>query len=147
MDLLTDNYKLGTKNYQKPWFKRPLFYIFVIVAVFIGYFSFKLGLVYNTVSVENQPWWKSVAGIVFDIGDNEVREDPNPMPSLEPNRFDVLILGIRGEEGKDVEDAGGLLTDTILVASFDKENKKTAMISIPRDLYINILVTEKMGNR
>jgi LCP family protein required for cell wall assembly len=147
MDLLTDNYKLGTKNYQKPWFKRPLFYIFVIVAVFIGYFSFKLGLVYNTVSVENQPWWKSVAGIVFDIGDNEVREDPNPMPSLEPNRFDVLILGIRGEEGQDVEDAGGLLTDTILVASFDKENKKTAMISIPRDLYINILVTAKNGKQ
>ena len=143
MDLLTDNYKLETKNYQRPWFKRPLVYIFVVVAVFIGYFSFKLGLVYNTISVENQPWWKNVAGIVFDIDSSEIKEDPNPMPQPEENRFDILVLGIRGEDGKDIEGAGGLLTDTILVASFDKESKKTAMISIPRDLYIDILVTAK----
>ncbi len=129
---------------KKPWFKKPLFYIFMIVAVFLGYFSFRLGLTYNSITVENRPWWKGVAGLVTKIGDNEIREDFNPMPEPEENRFDVLILGIRGEEA--VEE-GGLLTDTILIISLDKENKKTAMISIPRDLYIDLTMTAKNGKQ
>lgn len=128
---------------KKPWFKKPLVYIFILIAIFLGYFSFKLGLVYNSFIVENQPWWKNVAGLVFDFGGGgKVKDDPNPMPQPEEKRFDVLVLGIRGE--KDVEE-GGLLTDTILVASFDKDSKKTAMISIPRDLYIDVAITAKNG--
>ena len=88
-----------------------------------------------------------MAGLVMNMGNNEIREDPNPMPSPEEKRLDVLILGIRGEDGADVEDAGGLLTDTILVASFDKDTKKTAMISIPRDLYIDLAMAAKNGKQ
>lgn len=132
---------------KKPWFKRPLFYIFIIVVVFLGYFSFRLGLTYNSITVENQSWWKDVAGI-FNIGGGNVpKDDLNPMPSPEEKRLDVLILGIRGEDGKDVENAGGLLTDTILVASFDRDTKKVAMISIPRDLYIDLAMTAKNGKQ
>lgn len=128
---------------KKPWFKRPLVCVFILVAIFLGYFSFRLGLVYNSITVENQPWWKNVAGLVFNLdGEKKIKEDPNPMPQPEEKRLDVLVLGIRGE--KDVEE-GGLLTDTILVASFDKDSKKTAMISIPRDLYIDVMVTAKNG--
>ena len=82
---------------KKPWFKRPLFYIFIIVAIFLGYFSFRLGLTYNSITVENQPWWKDVAGTIFNIGGDAPKDDPNPMPSPEEKRLDVLILGIRGE--------------------------------------------------
>jgi LCP family protein required for cell wall assembly len=89
-----------------------------------------------------------VAGKIFNVGSNDApKEDLNPMPSPEEKRLDVLILGIRGEDGKDVEDAGGLLTDTILVASFDKDTKKAAMISIPRDLYIDVAMTAKNGKQ
>ncbi len=132
---------------KKPWFKRPLFYIFIIVAVFLGYFSFRLGLTYNSITVENQPWWKGVAGLVMNIGGNEIREDPNPMPEPEENRFDVLILGIRGGDQASIEEEGGLLTDTILLASFDKNTKKTAMISVPRDLYIDLTMAAKNGKQ
>lgn len=133
---------------KKPWFKRPLFYIFIAVAVFLGYFSFRLGLVYNSITVENEPLWKSVAGLVFNLGGEEkTKDDPNPMPEPEEKRLDVLILGIRGDKEEDVENAGGLLTDTILIASFDKDSKKTAMISIPRDLYIEVAMTAKNGKR
>ncbi len=89
-----------------------------------------------------------MAGKIFNIdGDITLKDDLNPMPSPEEKRLDVLILGIRGESNSDVEDAGGLLTDTILVASFDRDTKKTAMISIPRDLYIDLAMTAKNGKQ
>ena len=56
-----------------------------------------------------------------------------PMPKAEPDRFDLLILGMRGE-GQAAE--GGLLTDTIQILSIQRSTGKAAMISIPRDLYI-----------
>lgn len=44
-------------------------------------------------------------------------------------KLNVLILGIGGE-GHD----GAQLTDTILLASYDRERKKLGLVSIPRDL-------------
>ncbi len=45
----------------------------------------------------------------------------------------IVLLGMRGEEVA----GGGLLTDTIMVASFAQENKQViSLISIPRDLYV-----------
>ena len=132
---------------KKPWFKRPLVFVFIIVAAFVGYFSFKLGLVYTTISVENQPWWKGLTNVLDVVGGGKEVEDPNPLPSPEENRFDVLILGIRGEDQTSVEDAGGLLTDTILVATFDKESKEMALVSIPRDLYVDLVMTATNGKQ
>ncbi|MDP3792503.1 MAG: LCP family protein, partial [bacterium] len=56
----------------------------------------------------------------------------------ELNRFDVLIMGLRGEDDPDAKDGGPLLTDTIMVLSYDKITKKVSLISIPRDLYVKI---------
>ena len=52
----------------------------------------------------------------------------------EDNRLDVLILGIRGENDPE----GGLLADSIILASFNKDTGTSAMISIPRDLYVEM---------
>lgn len=52
----------------------------------------------------------------------------------EDHRVDTLIMGIRGANDPD----GGLLTDTIMLVSFNEETKKTAIISIPRDLYVKM---------
>lgn len=46
-------------------------------------------------------------------------------------RINILLLG-NGGEGHEAPD----LTDTILVASIDPINKKTSLISIPRDLWV-----------
>lgn len=136
---------------KKPWFKKPMVYVFIFVAILVGYFSFRLGLVYNSITIDNKSLWKEAADFLFNVeGDKSgqiIKEDPNPMPEPEKSRFDVLILGIRGESEKDVEGAGGLLTDTILVASFDQDSKKAAMISIPRDLYIDLVMTAKNGKQ
>ncbi|MEX0877475.1 MAG: LCP family protein [Candidatus Spechtbacterales bacterium] len=52
----------------------------------------------------------------------------------EKNRLDILILGIRGAGDPN----GGLLADTIVLLSIDKEKKKVAMVSLPRDLYVEM---------
>lgn len=46
-------------------------------------------------------------------------------------RINILLLG-NGGEGHEAPD----LTDTILVASIDPVNKKTSLISLPRDLWV-----------
>lgn len=130
----------------RPWFKRPLFYTFIILIVILGYFGLRLGLAYTTISISNGGLWRGLTN-VLDIKNNENATrapDPNPIPKPEPNRLDVLILGIRGED--DLAN-GGLLTDTMMVLSVDKKTHNTALISIPRDLYLDMVTDAPNGKQ
>ncbi|MDD4901232.1 MAG: LCP family protein [Patescibacteria group bacterium] len=53
------------------------------------------------------------------------------------DRINILLLGIGGKNHE-----GGLLTDTIILASLKPSEKKVALISIPRDLAVPV---ENMG--
>jgi len=57
--------------------------------------------------------------------------DPNKLKGEGDGRVNILLLG-RGGEGHDGPD----LTDTILIASIDPVNNKSALLSIPRDLWV-----------
>lgn len=63
------------------------------------------------------------SSIIFSFG-KSLRTDAN-------GHTNILLAGIGGE-GHD----GGLLTDTIIVASIDYNKKLVSMLSIPRDLYV-----------
>ena len=52
----------------------------------------------------------------------------------EESRFDVLLLGMRGHGDPE----GGILADTVMLASFDEKTGKAALVSIPRDLYVDL---------
>jgi LCP family protein required for cell wall assembly len=56
------------------------------------------------------------------------------MPAEEKNRLDILVMGFRGLDDED----GGALTDTMMLFSYDKKTGKSALISIPRDMYVKI---------
>ena len=56
---------------------------------------------------------------------------PDKLKGEGDGRINILLLGNGGDNHP-----GGQLTDTILVASIDPNNKKIAMLSIPRDLYV-----------
>ena len=51
----------------------------------------------------------------------------------ESGRINILLLGAAGEHN-----AGGNLTDTIMLMSIDSKNKKLSLLSLPRDLYVSI---------
>lgn len=128
-------------------FRKPTLIFFIVLVVVVGYYVYQFGLAYNTISVENGSWWSAITSI-FNFGKQEsATPDPNPMPQPEKDRLDILILGIRGENETAIEEAGGLLTDTMMVISIDKTTKKTAMVSIPRDLYINVNTQAPNGKK
>lgn len=59
---------------------------------------------------------------------------PVPIPTPDPNRdFSILLLGYAGA-GHD----GGLLTDSITLARISPKLQKIDLISLPRDLWVNI---------
>lgn len=51
----------------------------------------------------------------------------------EDDRMNILLMGIGG-----LNHDGGTLTDTIMVASIKPSTKQTALISVPRDLYVEL---------
>ena len=125
--------------------KRRFFLILGFIAV--GYIFFNTSLLTKEIKVGHEPnrenekaeaaWFKRFANLLF-FNQNQAEEiDTNYiMPDEESDRLDILILGIRGEG--DEEEAGNLLTDTIMVFSHDRLTKKSSIVSIPRDLYVKI---------
>ena len=89
--------------------------------------------------IDDFPFWKRVVARILPISADRTFEDPDYiMPVQEPDRSDILILGLRGKDDPD----GGLLTDSIMLFSFDETTHKTALVSIPRDLSIKITDTK-----
>ncbi len=62
-------------------------------------------------------------------------ETPPPLGLHDANgRTNILLFGSGGKEW----DEGTDLTDTIMVASIDPEKHRATLISIPRDLFVQI---------
>ena len=109
--------------------------------IVVGFIGFNLAKLENTISVENHNWWNKIGTIfgssVAEIDRKDTVAELNrqfPTPVKEADRLDILVLGIRGEDDPD----GGLLSDTIMLLSFKKETKQVSIISLPRDLYVEM---------
>ena len=118
--------------------------ILLISLVAVGFIFFKTNIFSREIDINNDDttlWGKVTSFLSFGKTTKEedrLYEKNYVMPEKEGNRHDILILGIRGEDQPDSNDTGALLTDTILVFSFDKNTKKSSLVSIPRDLYVSL---------
>lgn len=68
------------------------------------------------------------------------RPGPDPAPNtvdlgMRQDRVNLLVIGVAGGRKSDL---GNDLADAIMLVSLQPSAKKAAMISIPRDLYVNI---------
>lgn len=110
------------KPERKKWSlkKRLGFFTAALVVLFVGFFVFRVGYTFSFIN-------GGILGKTITINSSDAPE--------EKNRIDILIVGLRGEG--DVE-AGDYLTDTMMVLSIKTDTKKAALISIPRDLYVQI---------
>lgn len=102
--------------------------IVVLVLAVAGYFAWKTGYILNKISgSKNSPLGNLWGG--------------GTAPEAQEGRINVLLLGMRGAN----DPHGGLLADSIMVASFDTKNNKVALISVPRDLWVQIPDTNERG--
>jgi polyisoprenyl-teichoic acid--peptidoglycan teichoic acid transferase len=128
MSIFRSERETGKKKfYKKKWFKLLAIVIVIVVAVG-GYFSWKTGFTMNKISGSKN----SVLGSLLGSGTT---------PQSEEGRINILLLGMRGAN----DPHGGLLADSIMVASFDTKDNKVALISVPRDLYVQIPGTSERG--
>ena len=98
--------------------------------------STTLIITYGTIYRESAPWAaffaKMFAPITRVQPPTPAGEAPTPLWTGS-ERLNVLVLGIDTRDG----DRTTQNTDTMIVVSLDPVNKTAAMLSIPRDIYIN----------
>lgn len=113
---------------NKP-FKRVAF---VLIALLVIYIIFGLG----KPSGEKSTNWFYNLPIISQIK-HLVESADSKLKGEASDRINILLLGIGGKDHD-----GGLLTDTIILASIKPSAKKLSLLSIPRDLAVPI---ENMG--
>ena len=106
-----NNVKKKKKKKKKVW-KRVLLIILLILLIAGGVFAYKVH--------------KNGGGLTGILA-TAVGHDENTKKNLE--EFKCLVLGISTDE------EGALLTDTIMVASYNPNTQKATLLSIPRDTF------------
>ncbi|MDF1498280.1 MAG: LCP family protein [Patescibacteria group bacterium] len=135
--------KSEKKNRKK--LSKKIFNSFVIVFLILfvsgGYLVFKTNSTFDKVTGKENSVIKSIIkmlpinGTFFQILPTEGETSTiDKLKRNELDRLNILLLGIRGVGDPN----GGLLTDTIMVVSIKPKEEKLALISIPRDLYVEI---------
>lgn len=106
-----------------------LLVIFIILAV-----SYSVGVVSSTEKLS-----KSFGNIsLWEQFKNLIGQNDQKLLGEEDDRINVLLLGIGGFDESGVRHDGPQLTDTIILASFKPSTNQVALISIPRDLQVQI---------
>jgi len=105
------NNKKVKKKKKSKLNKILLFLLIILIALVIG-------IVYKT-----QRNGGGMQGLLTTL----VGHDEETLKNLEP--IQVLLMGVS-------TDNGGKLTDTIIVATYDPQNQKASLLSIPRDTFV-----------
>ena len=112
--------------------KKGKLWVFILILFLIGLFSlfffkasFTISQVINQTDNTNK---------FLPFADNLPE-----LPEKDPNRINILLLGIRG-----LEDSGDgkLLSDAMILLSIQKNTNQVALISLPRDLYVQLWCSE-----
>jgi LCP family protein required for cell wall assembly len=105
--------------------------IFLSALLYGVFFSWKLYSVGKKINIENDNKYS-----YFDALQKIVSSTVSERISLageNDGRINILLLGAAGENWP-----GENLTDTIMIASLDTKDKRVALLSLPRDMYVTI---------
>ena len=102
---------------------------FLFTFLFIAFFIFTTQVI---VSNQKSSSWITRIPIINTLK-NLAESADKVLKGEQRDRINILLLGMGGRQHEE-----GYLTDTIMLVSLDIEDKKVAMMSIPRDLAIPI---------
>jgi polyisoprenyl-teichoic acid--peptidoglycan teichoic acid transferase len=117
--------KVTPPQRKRKWFKRLIFLSLLGALLSGGIFSHKVISAGNKISTAERSVLGQIKDLLFGRGTYLAGEDNG--------RINILIIAIGGEGHK-----GENLADTIMVASIDPVNNRAALLSIPRDLYVEM---------
>ena len=110
----------------------PLPLLAFIVLVFIIALCFSA---FTIVGVVRSAWMNGPASGAPPVGGIGVGVEHNEYPRWNgKERVNILVLGVDQRPGE----SGPWRTDTMMVVSVDPESKSAGMLSIPRDLWVEI---------
>lgn len=115
--------RMESENKPKKRWKKPLFIFFGVIILIGGVALWKTGSIFGKISTN---------GNVLGSLTRMIPGVPDKVKGEDAGRINILLLGMRGEELS----GGGLLADTIMVASLVPAENKVSLFSIPRDLYV-----------
>lgn len=117
----TPRTELGAKK-KKKWLK-PVLIAVAVLGLVGAVAAWKAGSVFNKISTDGNIMG-SLVRVIPGVADE--------LKGEKEGRINILLLGMRGEQLS----GGGLLADTIMVASILPAENKVSLFSIPRDLYV-----------
>lgn len=137
MEIPPVNYSQFAKPPKRRWYVAPA----IVAAAWLG--MFVVGRLWNgPINVVNSIAFGGIRALISgsnDVPTIPLKDDPDyQMPDREPDRLDILLMGMRGEEE---ENNGNYLTDTIMILSIDERTNEASFVSVPRDLYVRITDT------
>jgi LCP family protein required for cell wall assembly len=125
---------------KNPHFWRHLFQIIGLLFLFLivsygSFFSWKVVRVSTkiTASSDESDKNESIFSNVQSVVKPMVTDSRKILKGEDEGRINLLLLGAAGSRHP-----GKNLTDTIMMMSIDTKNKKLALMSLPRDLFVNI---------
>jgi len=125
---MTDSLKISNlESPKKPPKKRTVLVIVIMAGlIIVGAFFYKAGFTFSKIIEVKNIAWEKIFG--------KLPMSEEYLPPKDEDRINVLLLGIGGEKHEE----GSLLTDSIMIVSYKKSTGQIALISIPRDLYIQM---------
>jgi len=116
---------------------------FLLIVTLIGYTAYFIFNVYHNLNKITQTETQTASDTSFNNpADNDTEKKSSffhkKLQGESDNRINILLLGLDGGERK----SGTYLTDTIILASIDPHTYRASLLSIPRDLYVQIPHTD-----
>lgn len=114
---------------QKKIVFKIILFIFLAAAVFASAFFYEFISASGNIFSGNP---NNKSSIVRQLSDMIIAPSET-LKGEETGQVNILLLGVGGEGH-----SGGALTDTIMIASLKPQTREAALLSIPRDLYVEV---------
>ncbi len=136
--------KTKIKIIWKSFLLRVFFLICILIFSYCGFIGYKLYKMENKILEITQTEGNSsteTRGFI-ETAKTLLSNDKVPLRDDGKGRTNILLLGMSGEGYK-----SQYLTDTIMLVSIDTKTYKSGMLSIPRDLYVEIPETNNFHTK
>lgn len=126
LDSISPPKKIEIREPKKKSKKWVILTLIILILIIPTFYIFKTGFAFSKIITIKNIAWEKIFG---KLPSSEY------IPLKDEDRVNALLLGMRGEDDPDV---GALLSDGIILISFKKSTGQVALISIPRDLYLQM---------